>query len=82
MDLYLIFIGKCLKVGFLLSIQNGQMIHFLLISLLLVGAWLFRSLLLKLDLLNGVGWKVQGFEVKLRRISLGGDPDEAVLLVG
>ena len=29
-----------------------------------------------------VGWKVQGFEVKLRRISLGGDPDEAVLLVG
>ena len=29
-----------------------------------------------------MGWKVQGLELKLRRISLGGDPDEAVLLIG
>ena len=29
-----------------------------------------------------MGWKVQGLELKLRRISLGGDPDEAVLLNG
>ena len=29
-----------------------------------------------------MGWKVQGLEVKLRRISLVGDPDEAVLLIG
>ena len=41
--------------------------------------WLFRSLLLRFgSFFNGVGWKVQGLEVKLRRISLVGDPDEAV----
>ena len=38
----------------------------------------FRSLLLRVGSFTGVGWKVQGLEVKLRRISLVGDPDEAV----
>ena len=48
--------------------SNGQMIYFLLRPLLSVGTLA----------LTGVGWKVQGLEVKLRRISLVGDPDEAV----
>ena len=48
--------------------SNGQMIYFLLRPLLSVGTLDF----------TGVGWKVQGLEVKLRRISLVGDPDEAV----
>ena len=40
--------------------------------------WLFRSLLLKFGSFTGEGWKVQGLGVKLRRIALVGDPDEAV----
>ena len=72
-----------MKVGFLLSIQNGQMIHFLLIPLLLVGAWLFRSLLLKFGSFKWGGVESSGVGIKVEKNFVGGgDPDEAVLLVG
>ena len=54
------------------------MIYFLLRPLPSVGTLAFKSLLLRVGSFTGVGWKVQGLEVKLRRISLVGDPDEAV----
>ena len=77
MHLYLILIEKCLKVGFL-SIQKFSKDSFPVDTTFVGGCfWLFRSLLLKFGSFTGVGWKVQGLEVKLRRITLVGDPDEA-----
>ena len=66
-----------MKVGFL----NIQMVNDLFpVETTSVGGYFgfLRFLLLKVGSFTGVGWKVQGLEVKLRRISLVGDPDEAV----
>ena len=54
------------------------MIYFLLRPLPSVGTLAFKVLIVEGWIFYCVGWKVQGLEVKLRRISLVGDPDEAV----